>query len=123
FGVDWGGPNLWAVLLLLLAYTTFCATLAVAFASLARTESQALAAGVIVSSILAALGGCWWPVEITPFWMQHSALLLPTGWAMDGLHKLISYGDPPSSVAPHLAAFIFATAAVGFLAVRRFRFQ
>ena len=89
---------------------------------MARNESQALAAGVIVSSVLAAIGGCWWPVEITPPWMQHAALLLPAGWAMDGLHKLISYGDEPASVVPHLAALLAATAVVGWVAVRRFRF-
>jgi ABC-type multidrug transport system permease subunit len=123
FGVDWGGPNLWAVLLLLAAYTTLCATLAVAFASVARSESQALAAGVIVSSVLAALGGCWWPVEVTPPWMQRAAILLPTGWAMDGLHKLISYGDMPASVVPHLLALGAASLAAGWVAVRRFRFS
>jgi ABC-type multidrug transport system permease subunit len=121
FGVDWGA-NLWAVLLLLLAYTTFCSALAVAFAGIARTESQALAAGVILSSVLAAVGGCWWPVEVTPKWMQQAALLLPTGWAMDGLHKLISYGDSPASVALHLAGLAAATMVVGCVAVRRFRF-
>jgi ABC-type multidrug transport system permease subunit len=122
FGVDWGGPNLWAVLLLLAAYTTLCAALALAFASVARSESQALAAGVIASSVLAAIGGCWWPVEITPPWMQHAAMLLPTGWAMDGLHKLISYGDTPASVIPHVAALAVASLLVGWVAVRRFRF-
>lgn len=121
FGVDWGA-NLWAVLLLLLAYTTFCSALAVAFAGIARTEGQALAAGVILSSVLAAVGGCWWPVEVTPKWMQQAALLLPTGWAMDGLHKLISYGDSPASVALHLAGLAAATMVVGCVAVRRFRF-
>ena len=53
-----------------------------------------------VAVLLAPLGGCWWPIEVTPPWMQHAALLLPTGWAMDGLHKLISYGAAPASVAP-----------------------
>jgi ABC-type multidrug transport system permease subunit len=123
FGVDWGGSNLGIVLLLLTAYTALCAALAIAFASVAHSESQALAAGVIVSCVLAALGGCWWPVEVTPTWMQHVAVLLPTGWAMDGLHKLISYGDSPASVLPHLLALTAATAAVTWIAVRRFRFQ
>jgi ABC-type multidrug transport system permease subunit len=113
---------LWAVLLLLLAYTTMCSAMAVAFASVARTESQALAAGVILTNLLAAIGGCWWPVEITPKWMQQAALLLPTGWAMDGLHKLISYGDSPASVVPHLLALAGATAVAGYVAVKRFRF-
>jgi ABC-type multidrug transport system permease subunit len=120
FRVDWG-PHLWAVLVLLLAYITLCSALAIAFASVARTESQALAAGVIASCLLAALGGCWWPIEITPSWMQRAALFVPSGWAMDGLHKLISYGESPAAVLPHLAALAAATMVVGWIAIRRFR--
>jgi ABC-type multidrug transport system permease subunit len=121
FDMEWGGRNLWAVLVLLAAYTALCAALGLLFSSLARTESQALAAGVIAANLLAALGGCWWPVEITPPWMQHAALLLPTGWAMDGLHKLISYGGAPASVLPHVLALVAAAFVVGWVAVRRFR--
>ncbi|HKA01548.1 MAG TPA: ABC transporter permease [Candidatus Solibacter sp.] len=120
FAMDWG-QNLWAVLLLLLTYTALCSSLAVAFAGVARTESQALAAGVIVSCVLAAIGGCWWPIEVTPKWMQHAAMFLPTGWAMEGLHRLISYGDSPAAVTWHITALGAATMVVGWIAVRRFR--
>ena len=121
FGMQWGGPNLWAVLVLLAAYTLLCAALGLLLSSIARNESQALAAGVITANLLAAMGGCWWPVELTPVWMQHAALLLPTGWIMDGLHKLISFGAAPSSVVPHVAALLCASLLAGCLAVRRFR--
>ena len=121
FGMEWGGRNLWAVLVLLAAYTSLCAALGMLFASVARNESQALAAGVIAANVLASMGGCWWPIELTPPWMQQAALLLPTGWAMDGLHKLISYGAAPASVAPHVAALMGAALAAGWVAVRRFR--
>ena len=53
--------------------------------------------------------------------MQHAALLLPTGWAMDGLHKLISYGAAPAAVAPHTPALLGASLLAGWVAVRRFR--
>jgi hypothetical protein len=46
---------------------------------------------------------------------------LPTGWAMDGLHKLISYGAAPASVVPHVAALAIASLVAGWVAVRRFR--
>ena len=121
FSMQWGGRNLWAVLVLLAAYTTLCAALGLLFSSIARNESQALAAGVITAHLLAAMGGCWWPVEVTPVWMQHAALLLPTGWAMDGLHKLISYGAAPASVVPHVAALCSASLLAGWVAIRRFR--
>jgi ABC-type multidrug transport system permease subunit len=123
FGVFWGGSEFWAVLLLLAVYIVWCAAVALLGGTLVRTESHALAIGIISANLLAALGGCWWPIEITPPWMQQLALLLPTGWAMNGLHKLLSYGDPPASILPHLAAFLVTGALAGWLAARRFRFE
>jgi ABC-type multidrug transport system permease subunit len=117
----WGGGHLWPVLLLLGAYTTLCAALALLFSSIARNESQGLAAGVITANVLAGMGGCWWPVEVSPSWMQHAALPLPTGWAMDGLHKLLSYGAAPASIVPHVVALLSASLLAGWVAVRRFR--
>ncbi len=38
------------------------------------------------------LGGWWWPIEITPEWMPLLRKVLPSGWAMDAMHPLISFG-------------------------------
>jgi ABC-type multidrug transport system permease subunit len=121
FGVTWA--PLPAVLVLLTAYASLAAALAILIGSLCRTEAQAIGFGVIATNVLAALGGCWWPIEVTPEWAQHLALFLPTGWAMDGLHKLMSFGKPAEAVAPHVAALACAALLVGWAAARRFRFQ
>jgi ABC-type multidrug transport system permease subunit len=55
--------------------------------------------------------------------MQHLALALPTGWTMDALHKLISFGDGPWSVLPHLVAILVSAAVLGVASVRTFRYQ
>jgi ABC-type multidrug transport system permease subunit len=55
--------------------------------------------------------------------MQKLALVFPTGWAMDALHKLVSFGAPPSAVVPHLLVFAAAIAAAAWGATRAFRFQ
>jgi ABC-type multidrug transport system permease subunit len=91
--------------------------------SVARTEGQASAIGVVASNVLAALGGCWWPIEVTPPWMQKLQLILPTGWAMDALHKLISFEASPWSVLPHIAVIAAAATAVLLMVIRIFRFQ
>jgi ABC-2 type transport system permease protein len=122
FGVSWG-PHWPMVLLVLLFYAAFLASLGLLIGSLARTEAQAVALGVLASNMAGALGGCWWPIEITPPYMQKLALALPTGWAMDALHKLVSFQMGPASVLPHLAVFAVATLATGALAVRTFRYQ
>jgi ABC-type multidrug transport system permease subunit len=122
FRVQWG-PHLWAVLLVLVTYAALAVALSILVGSLARTEAQAIGISVITTNILAALGGCWWPIEITPRWAQSVAMFLPTGWAMDAMHKLVSFGDPPSVVVPHLTALTASALLASYLAARRFRFQ
>ena len=90
FNMNWG-PNLAMVIVVLASWAAFCASAGLLLGSIARTEGQASGLGVLVANLLAALGGCWWPIEITPDWMQFVQKLLPTGWTMDALHKLISF--------------------------------
>jgi ABC-type multidrug transport system permease subunit len=87
------------------------------------TEGQVIGLGVLASNVLAMAGGCWWPAEITPLWSQRIGLAFPTGWAMDALHKLMSFEASPVTVLPHLSAMIVAALAAGYLVSRHFRFQ
>ena len=77
--MDWG-PNLAMVIVVLASWAMFCASAGLLLGSIAKTEGQASGLGVLLSNLLAALGGCWWPIEITPDWMQFLQKLLPTGW-------------------------------------------
>ena len=122
FGMNWG-PDLPMILLVLLAWAAVCSSLGLWLGTVARTDGQAIGLGVLASNLLAALGGCWWPVEITPPWMQTLASLLPTGWTMDALHQLISFRAGPSAVWPHLAALAGVALLAGWLGARRFRFD
>jgi ABC-type multidrug transport system permease subunit len=111
------------VLLVLLAYAGLTASLGVLLGSLARTEGQAVAFGVLASNLLAGLGGCWWPIEVTPPFMQRLALFLPTGWTMDALHKLVSFGADAQAALPHVAGMMLTTLVLGALCARWFRFE
>lgn len=121
FGVRLG-PSPFAVLGVLLAWASFCASLSLALGVFARSEGQAVGLGVAGAMVLSALGGCWWPLEIAPDAMQRVGLALPTGWAMDALHRLMSFGQEPSAVWPHLAAISVSALLLGALVARRFRF-
>ena len=122
FGVDWG-PHPFAIALVLVPWAGLCSGLALVLASLARTEGQVVGTGVLASNLLAALGGCWWPIEVAPGWMQDLAALLPTGWTMKGLHALVNFGHPPVSVWPQVLALSLATLAVTWLGARLFRYE
>ena len=122
FKVHWG-EHLGAVVLVLASYAAMIAVFGMLLGNSARIEGQVVGMGVIVSNVLAALGGCWWPIEITPPWAQKLALGFPTGWAMDALHKLTSFGDSPAAVLPHVAAFLTVALAGGYVLSRTFRFE
>ncbi len=121
FKMNWG-PNLGMVMLVLVAWGGFCASAGLWLGTVAKTEAQAGGLGVLAANALAALGGCWWPIEVTPDWMQFIQKLLPTGWTMDALHKLISFQAGPESVIPNIAMLVAAAAVFGWLAVRNFRY-
>jgi ABC-type multidrug transport system permease subunit len=122
FKMDWG-PNLAMVIVVMAAYGSLMASVGLLLGSLARTEGQAAAIGVIASNVLAALGGCWWPIEITPAWMQKLQLALPTGWAMDALHKLVSFETSPAAALPHVIVMAVLGFAILLLSTRVFRFD
>jgi ABC-type multidrug transport system permease subunit len=122
FKVHWG-DHLGAILLVLAAYASMVAVFGLLLGNFSRIEGQVVGMGVVLSNVLAALGGCWWPIEITPPWAQKLALVFPTGWAMDALHKLMSFGDSPATVLPHVAAFLAVALVAGYVLARTFRFE
>lgn len=122
FKMDWGA-HLVSVFAVMFVYGALMASVGVILGSLAKTEGQAVGIGVIAANVLAALGGCWWPIEITPEWMQKLQLFLPTGWAMDALHKLISFGAGPESVTPHVVGMLVGTIVLIAVGARTFRFE
>ena len=122
FRMHWG-PDFAMVLLVLLSWAAFCASAGMLLGCMARTAGQASGLGALLANLLAALGGCWWPIEITPDWMQVVQKLLPTGWAMDALHRLISFEAGASAAIPHVAALLAGALLVSLLAARRFDYQ
>ena len=108
--------------LILLAWGALCTSMALLLGSLAKTGNQAANFGAFATMTLAALGGCWWPIEVAPAWMQQLQMFTPTGWTMDALHKLISFNMSWQSVLPHMATLVTATIFVGWMASKRFRF-
>ncbi len=114
FKIHWGEHWL-MIFVLLFSWAATCAGFAVLMGSLAKNEGQVNGIPVIVSMFLAALGGCWWPIEVAPEWMQKLAVFLPTGWVMDALHKLMYFGGGIQDVINHqLALYTLAVVALYF---------
>lgn len=122
FKLHWGSA-LPMVLLVMTGWAAFSAGLAIVIASVTRTPAQTAGLGVLATQVLAALGGCWWPIEITPPWMQKLALAVPTGWTMGALHKLVNFGDPSAVAIPHLVALVTGALVLGWIGTRVFKYQ
>jgi ABC-type Na+ efflux pump permease subunit len=122
FRVHWG-PHYVALGLVLIAYASLAAVLGMLLGNFGRSPQQVAAFGAISANLLAGLGGCWWPIEITPDWAQALAHVIPSGIAMDALHQLLNFGAAPSAVIPHILVLSGAALAGGLVLARTFRFQ
>ena len=120
FRIDLGiSPG--AVVLISVLMALASAAFGVMLASFVRGVQTATTAGVLVSLILAPLGGCWWPLFITPDWMQTFAKLTPHGWANGGFNKLMLFGAGFGDVTQEMMALAIFGAAFLTIALWRFR--
>src|SRR5207244_13511735 len=99
------------------------ASLGVWIGAWVRNPDNSIGLCVLASSSMAALGGCWWPLEIVPASLQLIAHCVPTGWAMEALHQLISFGGGWETVLPRLGvlALFAAGANVGVVSMFGYR--
>jgi ABC-type multidrug transport system permease subunit len=122
FEMDWG-PDLWLVFWVLALWAMLCASVGLWLGSVGRSEGQVSGVGVLSANLLAGLGGCWWPIEIAPQWMQSLQKFLPTGWVMDALHQAVNFQSGFDAVVPNLIALTISTLLMAWLAVRYFQYQ
>lgn len=110
-----------AVIILSILMVIISAAFSIMLATLAKTERSAGALGTLLSLVLAPLGGCWWPLFITPQWMQFIAKITPHGWANSGFNELMLFGGNFSGAVPNMLALAGFTAVFGTIAIMRFR--
>jgi ABC-2 type transport system permease protein len=120
FHVDLGLAP-WAVIVISILTVLMSAAFALMLSTLVRTDRSASALATLTSLLLAPLGGCWWPLFITPHWMQFLAKLTPHGWATTGFNKLLIFGGDGASVRWEF--LVLAGFAVAFLAIGVLKFR
>lgn len=116
------GYNLPSIYLAVLVFCWVAASLGVLIGSLVTGPDKTVGICVLVSMVMGALGGCWWPLEVVPDSMKLVGHFFPTAWAMDVLHKLISFGGNFGDVLVEVAvlcgfAFVANIAAAKFFRV------
>lgn len=75
-----------------LVWAFAASALGLLFATAARTRKQMEGLSTLVILGMSAVGGAWFPREITPEWFQTVGLATPVAWAMDAYHGVLWYG-------------------------------
>lgn len=120
FGVNLGA-NLPAVTLVLLVFAWVAGSLGVLAGSVLAAEDRVAGICVLVALLMAALGGCWWPLEMAPPAAKFVALCVPTGWVMQALNQLITFGNGFNAALLPLGVLMGFGIAANLLAARLFR--
>jgi ABC-2 type transport system permease protein len=108
-----------ALIALLGSFALCAAAMGVFYATLFESADKAAALGSIIVIVMSALGGCWWPLEIVPGWMRVIAFALPTGWAMNGIFRVMAFDASLAGIGTHLAVFTGAAVIFTVIAARR----
>lgn len=78
-----------ALIVTMISLSVLAASFGLLICVLFRSEQAVIATTVISAQLLAALGGAWFPLEITSAGFTKVAHVLPSAWVMDSLHGII----------------------------------
>jgi len=122
FGVDYMREPL-AILLVMVTLALWVASLGLLIGAVAKSEDQVIMWSLIAMFVFSAMGGAWFPLEVTGKTFAAIGHLMPTAWAMDGFQNIVLRGLGLDSVLLP-AGILLAYAVVFFgLAVWRFKFE
>jgi ABC-2 type transport system permease protein len=121
-GMNFGQDPL-TLVLLVIAYTLSMTALSFAIGSGIKNATQASGLSLLLTLTLAPLGGAWWPMDISPKFMQIIGHVSPVAWAMDGFTALTYEGAHLVDVWVPLAVLLGMTLLAFVVAIPRFRYQ
>jgi len=116
YGQSWGG-----IFLIALFFSGAISGLSVFLGSVIRKEESLIVINILAANSMAALGGCWFPLEVIPSGIKVISFSLPTGWAMDAFNKLIFFGYGFHSIILNSAVLGGYTLLFLFLGIKFFK--
>jgi len=120
FGIDYFSSPA-ALLLIMVSLSVMAAAFGLLIASVFRTEGGFVATNVITALLLGALGGAWFPLEITSPGFTKVAHVLPSAWLMDSLHGITLKGWGIADVLGPMGVVWIWIVALFVVAVWRYR--
>ena len=120
--VPWGNSPA-ALMVVLVAFGLAGVALGTALGTFVKSESQATNLSILFGMAMALLGGCWFPMELFPAWLQQAAKILPTTWAMTAMTDLTMRGGGMADILPESAVLLGFAVVFFVIGVRRFRYD
>ncbi|MBN1487684.1 MAG: ABC transporter permease [Anaerolineae bacterium] len=120
FGVDWGNDPL-AIVLISFSFALAMAGMGMLLATFVESRGQASSAVVGFSMAMAALGGAWWPIEVTPLLYRQVVQILPSTWAMQAYGDVLARGSTTMDILPAVGVLLLFAAV--FIAAGMLRFN
>jgi ABC-2 type transport system permease protein len=120
--LNWGSQPL-ALAVILVASALAAAALGTTMGTFVKTEGQAGGLSVMIGMVMALLGGCWYPLEMFPRFIQNAVKILPTTWAMQGMLDIVLRGQVLSAILLPVAVLLGFAAVFFGVGVARFRYE
>jgi ABC-2 type transport system permease protein len=120
FGVQWSQDPA-ALIAVSLAFALATVGLGMLLATLVKSRGQASSVVIGLAMGLSALGGAWYPMEITPPLYRQLVQVLPSTWAMRAYTDLLVRGAGLREVLPAVGVLLGFAAIFITLGLLRFR--
>lgn len=120
--LNWGYSPL-ALALIMVSLALAAAALGTAMGTFIKTTSQANGLSITLGMVMALLGGCWYPIELFPPFVQDAMRILPTRWAMQGMLNLVQRGQGLEGVLIESVVLLGFAAVFFAIGVARFRYE
>lgn len=109
--------------LTVLFFSMAVASLSILIGSLLNKEDLIVGISVLMANVFAALGGCWWPIEVVPQTFRTIGMASPAYWAMDSFHKVIFFNKGIADIAFNWGILLGLTVVFTLLSIRYFRLK
>lgn len=122
FGMNFG-KDPFALVVVSIGFSLAATALSFAIGTRLKNPSQAASLTLLLTLVLAPLGGAWWPIEISPRFMQVAGQVSPIYWAMDAFTQLTYEGAVLQDIMIPVAVLLGMTVVAFLIAIPRFRYD
>jgi ABC-type multidrug transport system permease subunit len=115
------GDHPWFLVPVVVSLALVAGALSLIVGVVCQTDKQVMLLAIFGTMILAALGGCWWPIEVVPEAFKTIALATPTYWAIHAIQSIAYFGRSYEVLlvdCPVLLAFAALAATLALLIAR-----